>query len=96
MDPFFKDPETAAVYEPAPGFGVDRTVTVIGLFSGDLSKIPLAAADKAFAQGTNLFVKKTAVVGVTTNNPEPAASADEKAAAPAADAEPVKAAKAKS
>jgi len=89
MDPFFKDPETASVYEPAPGFGVERTVTVIGLFSGDLSKIPLAAADKAFAQGTNLFVKKTTAA-------QPAASADEKAAAPAADAVAAKAAKAKS
>lgn len=80
MDPFFKDPETAAVYEPAPGFDVERTVTVIGMFSGPLSNISLPAADRAFAQGTNLFVKKTIAAAM------PAAPADEKAAAlPAAE-----------
>ena len=89
MDPFFKDPETASVYEPAPGFGVERTVTVIGMFSGPLSNISLPAADRAFSQGTNLFVKKTAAA-------IPAAPAAEKAAAPAADAVAAKAAKAKS
>lgn len=88
MDPFFKDPETAAMYEPAPGFGVERTVTVTGMFSGDLSNIPLAAADKAFSQGTNLFVKKIAAA-------IPAAPAGEKAAAKAADTVPDKSQKAK-
>jgi len=59
MDPFFKNPEVAAAYQIAPGFEADRTVTVIGMFSGPLSNISLPAADRAFAQGTNLFVKKT-------------------------------------
>lgn len=89
MDPFFKNPEVAAAYQIAPGFEADRTVTVIGMFSGPLSNISLPAADRAFSQGTNLFVKKTAAA-------IPAAPADEKAAAPAADAVAAKAAKAKS
>jgi len=79
MDPFFKNPEVAAAYQIAPGFEADRTVTVIGMFSGPLSNISLPAADRAFAQGTNLFVKKTPAA-------IPAAPADEKAAAlPAAE-----------
>jgi len=73
---FFTDKETAKAYEINTGFEADRTVTVIGMFSGPLSKIPVAAADKAFKQGTNLFARKIAPnankVAQETNTKAPA------------------------
>jgi hypothetical protein len=89
MPPFFTHPDTAAAYEPAPGFETDRNILVPGAYSGNLSNIPPQVADKVFSQGTNLFVKKEAPAAIasaaklTDAGPAvpAAAPADEKAAA---------------
>lgn len=54
----FVNKEVAEKYQPE--MKADRAVTIQGMYSGPLSKIPMDVADKLVAQKSNLLIPKTA------------------------------------
>lgn len=55
---FFNDAEVAQKYQSA--FGVDKKITIPGLYSGPLSAITLEVAERLVKMGDNQLAEKAA------------------------------------